>query len=72
MSLTKVFSIYFPYSKSSITLPSLNDIKLLLLQDNEEILNMLLENKVKISTEMVSTNSKKYHTALKNRLVQVK
>ena len=54
-----------------LIMPSLNDIKLLVLE-NEQILDLLLQNKLKVEEEVVSTDSKKYQTALKNRVVQVR
>ena len=48
--------------------PSLNDIKLVVL-DNEELLDLLLQNKLIVEEEIVSTDSKKYKTAIKNHVV---
>ena len=48
-----------------LVLPTLNDIKVLVLE-NEKILDLLLQNRLKVEKEVVSTRSKKYHTALKN------
>ena len=51
--------------------PSLNCIKLVIL-DNDELLDLLLQNKLRIDEEVVSKDSRKYKTAIKNRMVQVK
>ena len=51
--------------------PSVSDIKLVVL-DNEELLDLLLQNKFKVEEERVSTDSCKCMTAIKNRMVQVK
>ena len=51
--------------------PSLNDIKLIVM-DNEELLDMLLQNKLRVEKEIVSTRSKKYKTAMKNSMIAVK
>ena len=51
--------------------PSLNDIKLIVM-DNEELLDLLLQNKLRVEEEVVSKDSCKYQTAMKNRMVQVK
>ena len=40
--------------------------------DNEELLDLLLQNKLRVEEEVVSTGSKKYKTALKNSMIQVK
>ena len=54
-----------------LVLPSLNDIKLVVL-DNEELLDLLLQNKLRVEEEIVLTDSKKYKTAMKNRMIAVK
>ena len=68
--LTTIYKIYFPYSCCELVVPTLNDIKSLLLDNNEEMLDMLLQGKIKILTEDVTINSKKYQTALHNRQVE--
>ena len=50
---------------------SLNHIKLIVM-DNEELLDLLLQNKLRVEEDVVSTGSKKYKTALKNSMIQVK
>ena len=69
---TTIYKVYFPASRSELVLPSLNDIKLILLDNDEQLLDMLLQSRIKIMSETVQTNSKKYQTALTNKLVQVK
>ena len=64
-----VYKLCFCNQECELILPSINDIKVLIL-DNEEILDMLLQNKVKIEEEIVVVDSPKYKTALKNRLVE--
>ena len=70
--LTTIYKIYFPYSCCELVVPTLNDIKSLLLDNNEEMLDMLLQSKIKILSENVNVKSKKYQTALHNRQVEVK
>ena len=53
-----------------LVLPSLNDIKLVVL-DNEQLLDMLLQNKLRVEEERVSKNSRKYETAMKNSMIMV-
>ena len=50
---------------------SLNDIKLVVM-DNDELLDLLLRNKLRVEEERVSTDSCKYKTALKNSMITVK
>ena len=54
-----------------LVLPSLNDIKLVVM-DNDELLDLLLRNKLRVEEVRVSTDSCKYRTAIKNRMIQVK
>ena len=64
-----VYKLCFLNRSCELVLPTINDIKVLIL-DNEEILDMILQNKVSIEEEMVSVDSNKYKTALKNRVVE--
>ena len=64
-----VYKLCFLNQSCELILPSINDIKVLIL-DNEEILDMILQKRVLIEEEMVLINSNKYKTAIKNRLVE--
>ena len=64
-----IYKLSFLNQSCELILPSINYIKVLIL-DNEEILDMLLQKKVSIEEEMVLVDSTKYKTALKNRLVE--
>ena len=68
---TTIYKLVSVNPSIELVLPSLNDIKLLVLE-NEQILDLLLQNKLKVEQEVVSTNSKKYETAMKNRIVVVR
>ena len=65
---SRVYKLCFLNQSCELFLPSINDIKVLIL-DNEEILDMLLQKKVSIEEEMVLIDSNKYRTAIKNRIV---
>ena len=64
-----IYKLSFLNQSCELILPSINDIKVLVME-NEEILDMLLQKKVSIEEEMVLVDSTKYKTALKNRLVE--
>ena len=68
---TTIYKVILPETCCELLLPSANDIKLLLL-DNEELLDMLILKKIDILTENVDKNSQQYKTALANQLIQVK
>ena len=68
---TTIYKLCSTNLEVEFVFPSLNDIKLVVL-DNEELLDLLLQNKLKVEEERVSTDSCKYRTAIKNRMVQVK
>ena len=68
---TTIYKLVSVNPSIELVLPSLNDIKLVVLE-NEQILDLLLQNKLKVEQEVVSTNSKKYETAMKNRIVVVR
>ena len=65
---SKVYKLCFLNQSCELILPSINDIKALVME-NEEILDMLLRKKVSIEEEMVLIDSNKYRTAIKNRIV---
>ena len=56
------------YDNINLVLPSLNDIKLFLL-NNTDIFDMLLQNKVKITAILVMKNSKMHTTAVHNKTI---
>ena len=64
-----IYKLSFLNQNCELILPSINDIKVLVME-NEEILDMLLQKKVSIEEEMVLIDSTKYKTAIKNRLVE--
>ena len=64
-----IYKLSFLNQSCELLLPSINDIKVLVME-NEEILDMILQKKVSIEEEMVLIDSNKYRTALKNRLVE--
>ena len=64
-----IYKLCFCNQECELILPSINDIKVLVME-NEEILDMILQKKVSIEEEMVLVDSTKYKTALKNRLVE--
>ena len=66
---TTIYTIYFPFSKSKLVLPTMNDIKLLI-KENEDLFDLLLLNKLTIKPQIVTKNSKLYHTAIKNAMIQ--
>ena len=66
---SRVYNVCFLNQSCELLLPSINDIKVLIL-DNEEIFDMLLQKKVSIEEEMVLVDSTKYKTAIKYRLVE--
>ena len=68
---TTIYKLVSVNPSIELVLPSLNDIKLLVLE-NEQMLDLLLQNKLKVEEEVVAKNSTKYETAMKNRLVQVR
>ena len=70
MATTKtIYKLVF--SNTELVLPTLNDIKTVIL-DNEELFDLLLLKKLEIVSETVDIHSKKYQTACKNSLVQIK
>ena len=69
MNLVKVYQIEFVDKPVRIVFPTINDVKLLI-KEQEEMLDMLLLNKLKIRTEYVCKGSKIYRTALKNRIIE--
>ena len=69
MDCAIIYRIYFPYSKSELIVPSVNDLKIILLDNNEQMLDLLLQGKLQISQQTVNKNSKKYKTAVQNRMV---
>ena len=71
MNTATIYKIYCPTLDYELFLPSLNDIKLLLHND-EESFDLLLLNKIQIIPETVSIDSKQYRTAIHNKQVQVK
>ena len=68
MSLVEIHKIEFTDKPVRIVFPSLNDIKLVI-YDNEELFDLLIQNKIKISSVKVATDSKMYKTAIKNSVV---
>ena len=64
-----IYSLEFVDKHCNLYLPTRNDLKYLL-GENEELINMLIDNKLKIKHENVVINSKKHRTALNNRLIQ--
>ena len=67
MATTKtIYKIVF--NNAELVLMSLSDVKLLL-KDEEHLLDMLLLKQINIETETVDISSKKYRTAVANRLV---
>ena len=71
MPTTKATIFKLVFGKGELVLPTLNDIKAVIM-DNEELLDMLLLKQLDIQTEQVDKHSKKYQTAVTNALVQVK
>ena len=65
----KIYKIQFIDKPMQLVMPSMTDIKILI-SENEDILDMLLMNKIHITCDNVSIHSKVYETALKNRLVE--
>ena len=68
---TTIYKLSSASQNVEFVFPSLNDIKLVVL-DNQELLDLLLQNKLRVEEEIVSTDSRKYKTALKNSMIQVK
>ena len=66
---SRVYKVCFLNQSFELLLPSINDIKVLVME-NEEILDMLLQKKVSIEEEIVVVDSPKYRTAIKNRLIE--
>ena len=64
-----IYKLSFLNQSCELILPSINDIKVLVME-NEEILDMILQKKVSIEEEMVLLDSTKYKTAIKNRVVE--
>ena len=58
-----VYKLCFLNQSCELILPSISDIKVLIL-DNEKILDMILQKRVLIEKEMVLINSNKYKAAL--------
>ena len=68
MATATIYKVYFPYTSCELVFPSMHDIKCFFL-DNDSVLDLLFERKISIENETVSIDSRKYQTALKNRLV---
>ena len=68
-SLTTIYKIYSPSLSCELVLPSINDVKLML-YEQEELFDLLLLNKVQILPEQVYTDSKKYQLALHNKMIK--
>lgn len=66
---TTIYKIHCPTLSCELVFPTINDIKALLHKE-EELLDLLLLNEIKILPETVSIDSKKYKTALHNRLIK--
>ena len=69
-NLTTIYGLLFTFSSSKLVFPSIQDVKIFI-QDNEDVLEMLLQNKIKVVEEQVSINSEKYKVALNNRSIMI-
>ena len=65
-NLVKIYSINFKNMK--LILPTINDVKAIVME-NEELFDLLLLNKLRIETNMVAKESKRYKVALKNAIL---
>ena len=68
---TTIYKLSSASQNVEFVFPSLNDIKLIVM-DNDELLDLLLQNKLRVEEEIVSKNSRKYQTAIKNSMIVVK
>ena len=68
MTCKTIYSLLFKNNNVQLVLPSIDDIKCMIME-NEELLNLLLLNQLIIVPKTVNTDSKIYKTALHNRIL---